>query len=92
MKRTVHIQIEGHVQGVSFRAWTEARANELGLSGWVRNRRDGWVEALFSGPEQTVEEMLSLCDEGPSAARVERVKVLGEGGDSPTGFHIRPTI
>ena len=48
-RRTVRVRLEGHVQGVGFRYWTERAATDLGLDGWVRNRRDGGVEAVFSG-------------------------------------------
>ena len=59
--RTVRVHIKGRVQGVGFRYWTEGVATGLGLSGWVRNRRDGSVEAVFSGPTDTVAEMLERC-------------------------------
>jgi len=74
--RTLHILIHGRVQGVSFRAWTQHQAQLHGLSGWVRNRRDGTVEALFSGPANLVDVMLKACHEGPSGSRVERVEVI----------------
>src|SRR4029077_5618593 len=60
-KRTVSVKIEGRVQGVYFRAWTDATARGFGLSGTVRNANDGSVEAVFSGPAEKVEEMLKLC-------------------------------
>jgi acylphosphatase len=68
-----HVVIRGRVQGVGFRAWTEYTALERGLQGWVRNRRDGAVEALFVGPADAVAAMVALCDEGPRGARVESV-------------------
>jgi acylphosphatase len=68
-----HVTIHGRVQGVGFRAWVEDMALMRGLKGWVRNRRDGSVEAVFSGPERAVEEMVEACRRGPGAARVERV-------------------
>ena len=89
--RTVRVRIEGRVQGVSFRYWTERTARDLGLAGWVRNRRDGSVEALFSGPEACVAEMLMRCHEGPSAAAVAKVDLMEEGGDPPTTFEVLPT-
>lgn len=90
--KTVHVRIEGRVQGVYFRAWTDTTARALGLDGWVRNRRDGSVEAVFSGPADAVERMLENCREGPPAARVENIEIIQEGGDVPSGFHILPTI
>lgn len=90
--RTVHVLIEGRVQGVWFRGWTVQRAEELGLSGWVRNRRDGAVEAMFSGPPDTVAEMLQRCEDGPPSALVVRVRIIREGGDVPPGFEVQPTV
>jgi acylphosphatase len=79
------------VQGVCYRTWTESTASALGLSGWVRNRRDGAVEALFSGAADRVGEMLGRCREGPPAALVEDVTTAEETGATPAGFTILPT-
>ena len=65
--------IHGRVQGVGYRAWTEMTALELGLEGWVRNRRDGTVEALFAGPADDVAAMLEASRQGPPGARVEAI-------------------
>lgn len=89
--RTVHVRVEGHVQGVGFRAFVEMRANDLGLSGWVRNRRDGSVEAVLQGSPEAVEDMLARCRKGPPAARVDRVEIIGEGVGAFAGFEVRPT-
>jgi acylphosphatase len=71
MTMAIHrVVIRGQVQGVGFRAWTEAMADRCGLQGWVRNRRDGSVEALFAGPQEQVAAMIELCREGPPGARV----------------------
>ena len=75
--RSIRIRITGHVQGVGFRAWTEQRANALGLSGWVRNAENGDVEALFSGSQDAVNAMLAACQQGPRHARVVRVELVG---------------
>jgi acylphosphatase len=91
-RRTVHVRIEGRVQGVGYRAFVEMRAAELGLDGWVRNCRDGSVEAVLQGPEEAVAAMLDLCHEGPPAARVTRVDVIGEGAGALGGFAVRPTV
>jgi acylphosphatase len=65
-----HVVIRGFVQGVGYRAWTQDIALEHGLEGWVRNRRDGSVEAVFAGPAETVERIVAVCRRGPFAARV----------------------
>ena len=80
--RTVSVIVKGRVQGVSYRAWTQAEARALGLSGFVRNRDDGSVEALFSGPPEAVDHMVALCRSGPPAARVPD-GTLREGGEAP---------
>src|SRR5262245_49377088 len=67
------VMIRGRVQGIGYRAWTEYTALDLGLEGWVRNRRDGTVEALFAGPQEAVAAMLEACREGPPGARVAAV-------------------
>ncbi len=90
--RTVHVRIEGRVQGVGYRAFAEMSAVELGLEGWVRNRRDGAVEAVFQGPDEAVEEMLRRCAKGPAAAAVTRVEPIDEGVSVFRGFEVRPTV
>jgi acylphosphatase len=67
------VRITGRVQGVGYRAWVEHRARAHGLEGWVRNRKDGSVEALFAGPETVVTDMVAVCRRGPSSARVDHV-------------------
>jgi acylphosphatase len=89
--RAVRVRIEGGVQGVGYRYWTERVATELGLGGWVRNRRDGSVEALFCGRAEDVAEMLERCGDGPRGARVTIVKIVEEGGAAPEGFEILAT-
>jgi len=89
--KTVTVRIEGRVQGVYYRAWAEQTARRLNLDGWVRNRRDGSVEAVFSGPETQVDEMLQRCGEGPPDAKVASVTVTDEGGAPPSGFSVLPT-
>lgn len=89
--RTVLVSITGRVQGVGYRAWTEDAAAELHLHGWVRNRRDGSVEAVFSGAPDAVEEMLRRCRSGPPAARVDNIKVTEPHptDDVPPHFEFR---
>jgi acylphosphatase len=67
------VVIRGEVQGVGFRYWTRRTATARGLQGWVRNRRDGTVEAVFAGPEQAVADMVRLSRRGPDAAWVDSV-------------------
>lgn len=71
---TLHVLVEGRVQGVFFRDSTKRKADELGLAGWVRNLPDGRVEALFQGDEERCAEALRYVQKGPSAARVIRVE------------------
>jgi len=66
--------IRGRVQGVGYRAWTEYTADMRTIEGWVRNRRDGSVEAVFSGSAQVVREMIDLCRQGPPGARVDAIE------------------
>src|SRR3954454_8660460 len=68
------VTIRGRVQGVGFRYWTRRAATARGLQGWVRNRRDGRVEAVFAGEQQAVAEMIEQCRRGPGAARVDKVE------------------
>jgi acylphosphatase len=69
-----HITIRGRVQGVGYRAWVDHEARARGLEGWVRNLRDGSVEAVLSGTEDVVEAMIAACRRGPSLARVDAVQ------------------
>jgi acylphosphatase len=67
------VTVTGRVQGVGYRAWVEHQARNHNLEGWVRNRRDGSVEALFAGPAEIVSGLVARCRRGPSTARVEAV-------------------
>src|SRR5580698_10159978 len=92
------VTIRGRVQGVGYRAFVEHQAVALGLEGWVRNRRDGSVEALFAGPAGVVPDMVALCRRGPSYARVEAVNEEPATSDAldlrreGEGFSVLPTI
>jgi acylphosphatase len=68
------VTMRGRVQGVGYRYWVEQQARARGLEGWVRNRRDGRVEALFAGPPDVVSGMIALCRRGPASARVAAVE------------------
>jgi acylphosphatase len=92
------VRIIGRVQGVGYRAWVEHRARAHRLKGWVRNRRDGSVEALFAGPADAVSEMIAECRSGPSSAHVEAVQEEPAGPDAlklrqpGEGFSVLQTI
>ena len=88
----MHVRIEGRVQGVGFRNWMLSVAVELGIGGWVRNRHDGAVESIISGPSAAVETMLERCRIGPAYARVSRLEIIGEGGGAFRSFEIRSTV
>ncbi|KAK6779528.1 hypothetical protein RDI58_021712 [Solanum bulbocastanum] len=89
--KTVRVVIKGRVQGVFYRDWTVENAKELGLKGWVRNRRDGSVEALFSGSPEKVQEMEQRCRRGPPSAIVTGLDVVPCDDDPGTGFERKQT-
>jgi acylphosphatase len=92
-RRSVHVVIRGGVQGVGFRAWTQHQAELHGVEGWVRNRRDGTVEAAFAGPARAVGQLVAACREGPRGSSVEEVTLSGADEAVPhaSGFEVRPT-
>jgi acylphosphatase len=85
-----HLSIHGNVQGVGFRYHFREQAQRLGITGWVRNRRGGSVEAMIDGAPEAVEALLAWARLGPPAARVERVE-LSEAEGAFAGFELRPT-
>jgi acylphosphatase len=87
MKKLVHLSIKGKVQGVGYRAFVELQADLLGLEGWVRNRRDGSVEALAEGSGEAVEKLIKACWQGPPSVMVTRLQV--SDGD-PKLLDLRP--
>ncbi len=89
--KTMRVRIEGSVQGVGFRAWAVSQAQALKLNGWVRNRTDGTVEMLLSGPQIAVERMLSLCGRGPDTADVTDLIIADEAATPEPGFQFLPT-
>jgi acylphosphatase len=91
-RRAVRLRIEGRVQGVGFRAFVEREAAARGLDGWVRNRRDGGVEAVIAGPPPAIETMIGRCRQGPASGRVDRVDVRDEPDDVAPGFGVHPTV
>lgn len=88
----VHLVIHGRVQGVSYRAWTAREAAALSLTGWVRNRREGTVEALICGDEAAVTTLQQKCARGPIAAKVTHIEANDWAGSIPDGFEKLPTI
>ena len=89
-RSTLHLAIKGRVQGVGYRYSMAAEAERLGLSGWVRNRRDGSVEAVVQGPAAAVEAMRAWAAKGPPSAQVIGVEAVPAAGDYE-GFETRPT-
>jgi acylphosphatase len=82
MKRRAHVLVSGRVQGVYYRSNAEDVARGLGLTGWIRNRPDGNVEAVFEGEEKAIEDMIAWCHKGSPSSRVDKVEVAWE---TPTG-------
>ena len=84
-----HVYVSGEVQGVFFRDSTRQKAQQLGLSGWVKNLPDGRVEALFEGPTREVREMIRWCEQGPPHAAVENVQVeFDTAREDVSGFEV----
>jgi acylphosphatase len=92
------ITVRGRVQGVGFRAWVEHQATSARLEGWVRNRRDGSVEALLAGSARAVADVVALCRHGPPASRVTEVLTEPVGADQLNlryqgeRFSVLPTV
>jgi len=84
-----HVTITGEVQGVFFRESARRKATEAGVAGWITNRSDGRVEAVFEGPAEAVEDLVEFCREGPTAATVEDIEVQTEEPESLSGFDVR---
>lgn len=80
--------VHGLVQGVFFRDTTRRRADAAGVAGWVSNRTDGAVEAVFEGEPEAVEQLVGVCRRGPGRAEVERVEVSEEQPEGLSGFRI----
>jgi len=92
MALQARLTISGRVQGVGYRDWAMTTALQLGLTGWVRNRIDGAVEALIVGDDQAVGEMIDACRRGPTMARVDNVDIEPVDLDVlPQGFTLLPT-
>ena len=82
------VVVHGRVQGVWFRGSTEAEARTAGVCGWVRNRADGSVEAVFEGPAEAVDALIAFCRRGPRHARVKGVEIYEEAVEGLRGFRV----
>lgn len=83
-----HIVVHGFVQGVGFRYAVERAATSRGVAGWVRNRPDGTVEAVFEGEREDVEALVAFCRQGPRGAAVEHVDFAEESAEGLAGFRV----
>lgn len=90
-RKAVRLRIEGRVQGVGFRAFVERVAQAHGLDGWVRNRRDGGVEAVLAGKPQDVDAAVAQCGRGPPASTVAMIRAFEETEPVASGFTVEPT-
>ncbi len=96
-EKIVAMRIEGHVQGVGFRAFVQREAERLGITGWVRNRANGVVQALFAGSASAVAAIIEACRRGPAHARVNALDVAEADRTAlktlpASGFHLLPTL
>ncbi|MCX7988074.1 MAG: acylphosphatase [Thermodesulfovibrio sp.] len=91
MKRA-HLLISGRVQGVFYRAFTKDVADSLGLKGWVRNLRDGRVEAVFEGDEDKISIAIERCEEGPPYSKVDNIEIIWEEPEGLIDFEIKKTL
>lgn len=84
------VVVHGHVQGVFFRDSVRTKAQQRGVNGWVANRPDGGVEAVFEGEPEAVERLVDFCRRGPRGAQVESVDVHEEAPEGERAFRITP--
>ncbi|MDD7929044.1 acylphosphatase [Microbacterium thalli] len=89
--RSVHVIVDGRVQGVGYRYSLRAAARDARVSGWVRNRADGSVEAVLEGPDAAVDEVLAWMTQGPPGARVDRSRVTETEPTGASAFEVRET-
>ena len=90
--RALHVVVEGKVQGVGYRAFVAREAKARGLTGWVRNRSDGSVEAVFSGREEDIQSMIAACHRGPRLSSVHTVRQQAHPPGEWTDFTVWPTV
>ena len=89
---TLRLKVVGDVHGVGYREYAIIEANKRSLTGWVRNRSDGTVEIVASGPTKDIEAFVGACMRGPSEARVTNVEMGPAEGPDTLGFKRRPTV
>lgn len=90
--KKAHLLISGRVQGVFYRAFTKEVAESLGLKGWVRNLRDGRVEAVFEGDEDKISIAIERCKEGPPFAKVDNIEITWSEPEGLVDFEIKKTV
>ena len=88
----IHVIVEGRVQGVGYRAFVEHEARLRGLRGWVRNRSDGSVEAVFAGDEEEIQSMIVACHRGPRLSNVRAVRTQAQTPGDWKAFEVWPTV
>ncbi len=86
---SAHVLVSGEVQDVGFRSYVKRSAMALGLKGWVRNTKDGWVEAVFEGDKKAIEDMLEACKRGPEFSAVDKIEVKWIRPEGFKGFEVR---
>ena len=91
-RSAIHVIVEGRVQGVGYRAFVEHEARLRGLRGWVRNRSDGSVEAVFAGEEEEIQSMIVACHRGPRMANVRAVRTDAHPPGDWKAFEVWPTV
>ncbi len=89
---SLRLRIEGFVQAVGYRNFAIVEANKLALNGWIRNRSDGTVEALVSGPTKAVETFVGVCSRGPAGSKVKSIDLHNAEPPEEKGFHRRPSL
>jgi acylphosphatase len=88
--KSVRVRISGRVQGVWYRGWVVREATRLRLNGWVRNRADGSVEAVFHGASESIDNIAQKCWEGPSGAHIKTIDIAEETEVPDDGFYQAP--
>lgn len=91
-RTSLKLKVEGFVQSVGYRNFAVSQARKLSLDGWVRNRFDGTVEILVSGPNAAVETFVGVCMRGPAGSRVENVGIYKADPPENKGFNRRPSL
>jgi acylphosphatase len=90
--KTLRLFISGRVQGVWYRDWMVGEATGRAVTGWVRNRTDGRVEAMVHGPAEAVDSLVEACRRGPERARVEGIDAVADSAPAEAGFRRLPSV